>query len=227
MRVLLIGTAGKIGSAIRYRLQLDGHEVHCPTKGECDVRQTLSIQQFLNDYNPSDDFQALVYNAGVNYLSWIEDMEIDQAEEVMNVNAMGFLRVYRQMAEQFQDAPSRIVVIGSDAADTPLRTSAAYNASKAALHSMALCLARERAPMAQVNVVAPGLIGNTFMTDYVFGRTKEIRNWSESTLRDYMISKIPALRPGDAIEVGEVVRWLISDAPNYLTGQVIKVNGGR
>ena len=179
---------------------------------------TLSVEEImkqLGDYEPS----VLVYAAGVNHLDWSDRIDPERMLYVYNVNVVGLLRC-------IQAAPklSTVVVIGSDAARRPMRTSAAYNASKAAVEAAVKCIARER-PELRINVVAPGLIEGTAMTQYVYKRTAQLRPGFD--LGSYMTDGIPAGRAGTVREVAEVVEWLVNKAPDYLTGSVIEVNGGR
>ncbi len=108
----------------------------------------------------------------------------------------------------------RIVAISSVAA---LRGAGSYGAAKAALHAWAYSLAPQLAPEGvTVNIVAPGFVPDT---EFWSGRlTPEVY---ESRVR-----LIPMNRPGTPEEVAAAVRYLVSPAAGWTTGQILQVNGG-
>ena len=92
-----------------------------------------------------------------------------------------------------------------------------YAASKGAIESMTLGLARELGPMGiRVNAVRPGLI-DTDMQAASGDPDRAAR----------LVSSVPLGRVGTAAEVAEAVVWLLSDAASYVTGAIIPVSGGR
>lgn len=91
----------------------------------------------------------------------------------------------------------------------------AYAMSKAALMEMVRTLARELAPRVRVNAVAPGVV-----------------EWPEDgpdadlAARQAYLKKVPLARAGTPEEAAELIRWLALDA-TYITGQVVRIDGGR
>jgi len=218
MRILVIGGNSAVGLACAQLLADVGHQIAAPSQDLLDVRREFHVGEYIQNMI---DIDALVYSAGINYLAWSEFINAEGMMEVYNVNVLGLVRCLKYFKH------GTVVVIGSDAADMPMRTSVAYNASKAALNAAVKCIARERAGQQTINIVSPGKLADTAMTKYVEFQTEKIRHWSPATLREYELSRIPLGRYGDCSEVAEVVRWLIEDAPDYLHGEIIKVNGGR
>lgn len=220
MNILVIGGTSGIGKACALALAEDNMVV-APSKDQLDVTSSDSIELFFRRKD-TRHFQGLVYSAGVNYLAWHEEIDEDEAMHVLDVNILGFLRLVKYMATR------RCVVIGSNAADMPMRTSAVYNASKAGLHAAVRCVAREAASYGGVfNIVAPGKIADTDMTRYVEKRTQELRNWTPEALRQYELTKMATQRYGTVDEVAKVVKWLMLEAPSYINGETINVDGGR
>jgi 3-oxoacyl-[acyl-carrier protein] reductase len=92
---------------------------------------------------------------------------------------------------------------------------AAYSASKAGLIGLTKSLARELASRnVRVNAVSPGFIG----TDMTAGLPEEARK--------KMLEAIPLARLGSPEDIAQSVMFLASDAAGYITGEVLKVNGG-
>ncbi|WP_438445291.1 SDR family NAD(P)-dependent oxidoreductase [Gorillibacterium sp. sgz5001074] len=92
-----------------------------------------------------------------------------------------------------------------------------YAASKAAVHSFSKGLAKEVAPHGiRVNVVSPGLIGQTAFHD----------THTAPAARQATVGRIPLQREGTPEDVANVVLFLASSLSDYLTGEIVEVNGG-
>lgn len=215
MIVWVAGADGAIGEACANSISQE-HTVLAMKHEDADVQSGDDIVKFLGREEPD----ALVYAVGINILEWSDRVQWNEMLRLYDVNVVGLMRCLAL-------APTikKCVVIGSDAATRPMRTSVMYNASKAALNAAVKCIARERAKDLQINVVAPGLIGQSDMTEYVYQRTRELR--PSLDLDAYMLGQIPMGRPGFPREVADVTRWLLEQAPEYLNGAIIEVNGAR
>ena len=92
----------------------------------------------------------------------------------------------------------------------------AYGSSKAAVIWMTQALAKEFGPFGvRINAVAPGAI-----------KTEMIAEYSEEKINK-IVSETSLRRLGNVDEIAEVVLFLASDASSFITGQIIKVDGGR
>lgn len=223
----VIGGDSGIGQKVAYDLVIqNGREgwVHA-TGREVDVRSTDAIYDFMSTFEPHAKEIRVVYSAGINQLGWIKDtVTAEQMLEQYEVNVVGFVRMLRAVSHLYERG--RVVAISSDAGIRPLRTSIGYCASKAALDMAVKVAAREMAPAWQINAVAPGIIGHTPMTDSVDEQVGHLRGWSSDFALKYERSQIPAGRRGTKEEISKVVRAVL-DGPEYLTGAIIPVNGGR
>lgn len=220
IKAWVIGGRRGIGKAIT--LELERHEVFVSPTDEDSVDVT-SFMQLARAY---ENFQPnwIVYCAGVNKLMRAEEFDDFDGLAMLDINALGFMRVI-SLATRTPFTHS-IVAISSDAATHPMRNSMAYCASKAALSMAVRCAARELAPAIRVNAVAPGPVANTTMTEQVNEAVAAIKGWSAEQVEEDVRKGVPMRRRAYMEEVAHVV-YTTLDGPEYLTGSIIEINGGR
>lgn len=189
--------------------------------GTADVTSTSAL---MNYAIATDSIYAthLVYSVGVNELKWVEQLRPADMIKMYHTNVVGLLNCL----ETWQHV-ERLVIIGSDAAWRPMRTSANYCATKAALHQLGAVLAREKPRVLKaVNVVAPGMTAPTGMSEYIDAEVPRIRGWSPEQAAEYERTT-GTERRAFPHEIAEVVSDLLLLQTDYLNGAVIPVNGGR
>lgn len=222
--VVVIGGTSGIGKATCERLDLFGWNAIALGPNDCDVRVEQMVRDTVVRYR---DVSQWVYSAGVNRLAFIEDQEEDETVDIYDVNVFGFLRLVKHLARwRPTDAKTNVVLVGSDAAERPMRTSAVYCGSKAALHMSAKALARELAPRFRINVIAPGMTEPTGMQQYIDQTVPTLRGWTEEEAREYERSQIPMGTRADVEEVAEVIMDVMT-GPESMTGSITTINGGR
>jgi NAD(P)-dependent dehydrogenase (short-subunit alcohol dehydrogenase family) len=163
----------------------------------------------------------LVNNAGANpVLSAMVDLEEDSFDKVLEVNLKGAFLMSRAVArEMIKQGGGRIINMSSISG---LRARAdgtgAYCISKAAMNMMTQVMARELARHhILVNAIAPGSI----KTD--FSRV----NWTDPERKAQRIREIELKRFGEPEEVVGIALFLASDASSFVTGEIIRVDGGQ
>ena len=158
----------------------------------------------------------LVNNAGITRDKLILRMTEEDWDAVLNVNLKGTFNctkvVVRHMAKQ---RSGKIISIASVVGEMGNAGQANYSASKAGVIGLTKTIAREFAQRRiNVNAIAPGYI-ETPMTEILPEKVKE-----------ELKSLIPMERLGKPEDVAEAVLFLVSEESNYITGQVLNVNGG-
>ncbi len=176
------------------------------------------VQKTLREFGRID---ILVNNAGANpVLSSMVDLEEAAFEKVMEVNLKGALLMSQAVAkEMIKQGEGRIINISSISG---LRARAdgtgAYCISKAGVNMLTQVMARELAEHnILVNAIAPGSI-----------KTEMSRvNWIDPERRAQRIREIELKRFGEPEEVGGLALFLASEASSFVTGEIIRVDGGQ
>ena len=160
--------------------------------------------------------EILVNNAGIARDQLLMRMKRADWDLVISINLTGvFLCTQAAVPTMLKQRWGRIVNIASIFGQTGQGGQANYSASKAGVIGLTMSTAREVASRnITVNAIAPGFI-ETAMTQAL-----------APELRETMFKQIPMGRPGHDFDVANAVRFLASEEANYITGNVIKVNGG-
>jgi 3-oxoacyl-[acyl-carrier protein] reductase len=159
---------------------------------------------------------VLVNNAGITRDNLLALMKPTEWDEVMNTNLRGaFLCCQAVVKPMMRQRYGRIVNVTSVVGVIGNAGQCNYSAAKAGILGLTRSLARELISRnITVNSVAPGFIE----TDMTAAMPEKVRT--------NLLAQIPAGRPGAPEDVAAAVRFLVSDAASYITGQVIHVNGG-
>jgi 3-oxoacyl-[acyl-carrier protein] reductase len=160
--------------------------------------------------------EILVNNAGIARDQLLMRMKRADWDLVIGINLTGvFLCTQAVLPTMLKQRWGRIVNIASIFGQMGQGGQANYSASKAGVIGLTMSTAREVASRnITANAIAPGFI-ETAMTQAL-----------SQELRETMFKQIPMGRPGLDIDVANAVRFLASEEANYITGNVIKVNGG-
>ena len=162
--------------------------------------------------------EILVNNAGIAVDGLLMRTKPEEWDRVLRVNLDGAFNCAKAAARHLLKAKTagRIVNISSVVGEMGSTGQAAYSASKAAVIGLTKTLAQELAGRGvTVNAVSPGFIETQMTRDHVQGAR-----------RDQLLADIPLGRIGAPEDVAEAVRYLCSPGAGYVTGQVLRVNGG-
>jgi 3-oxoacyl-[acyl-carrier protein] reductase len=191
-----------------------GHDVRAL---RADVRDSDRVHQLVNDLVEEwQTLDILVNSAGIVRDGLLGAMTPDQWRDVIETNLGGtYLFCHAVVQQMMYQRSGSIVNLSSTAAEFASRGQVNYAASKGGIDGLTRGLAKELSQRnIRVNAVAPGMI-ETDMSQVV-------RNLAGDQIK----KAIPLKRIGKPEEIANVVAFLASDEASYLTGQVIRVDGG-
>lgn len=167
------------------------------------------VQEILREFGGLD---FLVHSASNFHRVSLEETTPEVWDSAMNVNARAGFLLVREAAPALRARRGRVVLISDFLARDPAKSSLAHSVSKAAVEGLVRALAVELAPDVSVNGVAPGTVLVPEGTP-----PEEAARWAR---------RVPAKRNGDPEDVAQTVVFLCA-GPAFLTGQVIRVDGGK
>ncbi len=242
---LVTGGSRGIGRAIALGLAADGADVAVNYRRDAEAAAATVAEiealgrksrAYAADVGSLDDVRAmvaaavadfgfvdiLVNNAGIaSQGRSVLDTDPAELERVVRTHALGAHHLCQAVLPSMRDRPrGDIVMISSRITREFPSNSAPYSMGKAALEALAVTLANEELRHGiHVNVVAPGLV------DTDLGRRLVRATLGTQDIRD-LDAHFPFGRVCSPDDVAEVVRFLVSAAAGYLTGQKIYVDGG-
>lgn len=236
---VVTGASGDIGRAISLRLADEGFAVAvCFRRDKASAENVcseiavkggtaLAVQLDLSDSESVAEAygravsqlgvpEVLINNGGTAHIGLFTDMQPEEIVKLINTDLTGAMLMSRLAArDMVRRHRGRIVSISSVWGEVGASCEAAYSAAKAGLIGFTKALGKELAPSGiTVNCIAPGLID-----------TKMNGSLSDEDKRE-LIGEIPAGRMGTPEEVAALAAFLCSEEASYITGQVIRTDGG-
>lgn len=235
MTALITGASRGIGRAIALKLAERGYNLELVCRNNINMLNEFASEltekygvtchtytgnigdyEFVTElFSHIDKLDVLVNNAGISYFGLITDMTPDEWRNIMSINLDSVFYMSKHAAKlMLQNHNGHIINISSVWGNVGASLESAYSASKGAVNSFTKAMAKELAPSGiAVNAIACGII-DTDMNGHL----------SPDELQA-VVDEIPADRMGTPDEVGQMVLSVI-DAPSYMTGQIITVDGG-
>lgn len=237
-KALITGASGDIGFAIAEKLASNGidlvlqynHSDFSDKENFLKSKYNVNIKAYRSDFtklseifkfadlisSENNNIDIIINNAGISIYGLFQDMSEDDFENIINVNLQAPMIITNKLINQMIHAKSgNIVNISSVWGETGAACEVLYSATKSGLIGFTKSLAKEVALSGiRVNCVAPGVIDTKMLSVF---NSDDIRVLKE---------EIPLNRLGKAEEVADAVFFLISENSSYITGEVLKVNGG-
>ena len=184
---------------------------------QADVSCWQEVEKMVDSiYEKFGRIDILVNNAGVNRDELLISMEKEDWDVVINTNLGGLFNCTKAVAKYMMiQKNGRIINMSSVAGERGGRGQSNYAASKGGVNAFTRSVAMELAPKkVTVNAIAPGVI-ETEMSSTVIRRAK-----------DFILNSVALKRLGQPEEIAKVVAFLASEDSSYITGEVIRVDGG-
>ena len=234
--MLVTGASRGIGKAIAIRLAKEGYNLYLCCKNNIESLNEFAVELSANykincipfkcDVSKYEDvsdmfekigrIDIVINNAGIAYLGLLTDMNIDDWNSVINTNlTSAFLTSKLAIPKMLANGEGKIINISSMWGSVGASTEVAYSASKAGLNGFTKALSKELAPSnISVNAISCGVIDTDMNRKHL--TDEDLQNLEE---------EIPYGRMGTTSEVANLVLSVIS-SPNYMTGQIIMIDGG-
>lgn len=234
-KIFITGASRGIGRAIAHAFAKEGYDIYMVCKNNLasmqefasslqdayatrtfcyavDLGDSEALEQLLDTLPEMD---VIINNAGISYVGLLTDMTLGEWNQIININlTSAFLICRKLLPAMIAKQSGHIVNISSVWGNVGASMEVAYSATKGGLNSFTRALAKEVAPSGiQVNAIACGLIDTDMNACF-----------SKKDL-DSVIEEIPADRIGQPEEVAALCLQLVQ-APGYLTGQIIALDGG-
>ena len=166
-------------------------------------------------FNEIVDLDVLINNAGISYVGLLQDMTDDEWHNITAVNLDSVFYFSRQAIKlMLKKHSGNIINISSVWGNVGASCEVAYSATKGGVNAFTKALAKELAPSGiSVNAISCGMM-DTDMNGHLSPEDKE-----------EIVAQIPAGRQGTGDDVAMMVKSIIN-APSYMTGQIISLDGG-
>ncbi|RZS90676.1 SDR family NAD(P)-dependent oxidoreductase [Aquimarina brevivitae] len=221
--ILLIGGSHGIGFEIAMKLYKE-HNIYIASRtsenlGNIDVTH-INYDASTDEIDTTDlpdTIDGFVYCPGSINLKPFKMLSPKAFEEDMNINFMFLIKIVHDLLPKLKNSKQASLVFFSTVAvkvGMPFHTSIA--AAKGAIEGFAKALAAEYAPQFRVNVIAPSLT-DTPLAERLLGNDKK---------KEKMDERHPLKRVGEAEDIANVAKFLLSDESSWITGQILGVDGG-
>lgn len=191
--------------------EINGLAVHCDVTDISSMKNAVSMAK-----EKLDSITLLVNNAGVADVGLFTDLTKERLEHIISADLTGAMLMSQLcLPDMIHLKKGSIINISSMWGETGASCEVAYSAAKAGLIGFTKALAKEEAPSGiRVNCITAGMID-----------TKMNACFSADEIAD-IVDEIPISRIGTPQDIANAVAFLASDKASYITGAVLKVNGG-
>lgn len=184
---------------------------------KADISNSLDVKKAVGEViSEFGEINCLINNAGISETNFLQNDDEESFNRIFNTNIKGtFLVTKEVLSSMINNKKGKIINISSMWGITGGAMEVLYSSSKAAVIGFTKALAKEVAlSNINVNCIAPGVI-----------KTDMLNNLDEDTLES-LKEETPLSRLGEPMDIAKVCYFLYSDSSDFITGQVISVDGG-
>lgn len=238
-RVLITGATGVIGSEIARLLAAHQVDLLLHYNSNCEKAATIkkdceelgvSVTLYQADISKVDEIEAmfdsivnssqepdiLVNTVGISHYGLIQDISYQDWDRLLSINVMSsFFCIQKSLPHMIKQKYGRIINISSIWGEIGSANESLYSLTKGAINSLTKALAKELGPSGiTVNAIAPGLVPSKMNDCFTKDELQNLEN------------DIPLHRFSKAIEIAQTVLHLLHPNSEYITGQIITIDGG-
>lgn len=194
-----------------------------------DVTSRADIDALVDDTHQEYGRLDIMGNvAGVPHNKMIADTTDDEFERILAINLKSvFYGVRAALRVMVPQGSGNIVNLSSGAIDTPAPTLACYGMTKAAVAMLTKTAATEAGRHGiRVNAIAPGVIHTNFSRHNYEDAEGNVDDEKVEAYRKRFGAMAPLGRVGEAQDIADAILYLVSDAGSFMTGQILRPNGG-
>ena len=233
--ILITGASGGIGKATALKLAEQGYSLYLHYfRNEEAINDLMEqLKQYGGEYIPVQadlaaadgadklncqifSLNGIVYTSGKSYYGLIHDMDAQMIQECMQLHLTSLFVLSQKLTDKLMKMKSSsIVVVSSIWGDTGASCEVLYSMVKGGQNSFVKGLSKELAPMGvRVNAVSPGAVATEMMNSFTSEELEEIAE------------EIPLGRLAAPEEIASCISFLLSEQASYITGHVLRANGG-
>lgn len=222
--ILIIGGTSGIGTELVRKLNLVNANIYLASRTANNLEglqyvshQTIDVTNPFQLENLPDKLDGLVYLPGTINLKPFSRISDEDILNEFNINALGAVRVIRQVLPKLKASEQSSIVLFSTVAfqvGMPFHLSIAM--AKGAVEGITRTLAAELSPKVRVNAIAPSLTETPLATNLINSEEK----------RKFISDKNPMKHIGKAEEIAGLAKFLLSQEASWMTGQILSVDGG-
>jgi NAD(P)-dependent dehydrogenase (short-subunit alcohol dehydrogenase family) len=224
-KYVIIGGSSGIGLSIVNQLTSEGHQVinfsrnegNWENKNLVDHIKLDIISDELPDSDQIDSANGLVYCPGTINLKPFQQLSESDFKNDFEINVLGAVRALKHFYKALRKGkPSSIILFSTVAVNPGMAFHASISAAKGAIEGLARSLAAEFAPNIRVNAIAPSLTDTDLASKIL----------SSEDRREASNKRHPLGRVGRPEDIASLAVYLLGDQADWITGQVIGVDGG-
>lgn len=187
---------------------------------KCDFRKEEEINKMLDEINSKFQVDVLINNAAIEYDTEFNNKTKQDFIETLEVNLVAPFLISRNLGlKMYERKYGKIINISSNNSINKYdQVTLEYDSSKAGLNVLTKNLAKEFAPLVNVNAVAPGWI----LTDKIKKIDESLNNkFIEEESKKILLNRFATCK-----DIGNLALFLASDKADYINGEIIRIDGG-